>query len=66
MKRITIALIALAACTAQPAHAAPTPWHSWFAWHPVRTDKGWRWLTTVVRRGHLEHSFGVYWWEYKA
>jgi hypothetical protein len=20
----------------------------WFAWHPVRTDRGWRWLTYVV------------------
>lgn len=21
----------------------------WFAWRPVRTDIGWRWLTVVVR-----------------
>ena len=27
------------------------PWHTWFAWYPVRTNwHGWRWLTTVDRR----------------
>jgi len=25
-------------------------WEKWFAWFPVNTNKGWRWLTTVNRK----------------
>jgi hypothetical protein len=26
------------------------PWHRWFAWKPVFTCLGWKWLTHVERR----------------
>ena len=43
------------------------PWHRWFAWHPVRTDwHGWRWLTTVYRRGWIADMPGdAHGWHYK-
>ena len=27
----------------------------WFAWYPVRTNKGWRWLTRVW--WHIEYAY---------
>jgi hypothetical protein len=47
-------------------------WHPWFAWFPVRTEDGCRWLETVERRGSRERYFdGIdtaeQWaWEYRA
>lgn len=31
------------------AMGCPWTWSLWFAWHPVRTDAGWRWLRRVER-----------------
>lgn len=46
-----------------------TPWHEWFAWHPVRTNHhGWKWLRTVYRRQRWTpiYAFGVQrYWEYE-
>jgi hypothetical protein len=32
-------------------HIDNEPWDIWFAWYPVRTSLGWRWLQMVWRRG---------------
>jgi hypothetical protein len=29
--------------------SSQSPWEVWFAWRPVRTDCGWRWLVNVRR-----------------
>lgn len=48
----------------------PGDWQWWFAWRPVRTDQGWRWLTTVLRRVRWNGIYGSQnsetWWEYRA
>ena len=34
-------------------------WKKWFAWHPVKTEKGWRWLVFVYKdrtKGRWEYS----------
>lgn len=41
-------------------------WHEWFAWHPVRTDRGWRWLVTVRRAQWHGIYCGSGGWEYEA
>jgi hypothetical protein len=51
-----------------------TEWHSWFAWHPVRTLGGdYVWLERVLRRGQrilIANGDGmpehVWEWEYQA
>lgn len=32
-----------------------TKWHKWFAWHPVRLEDSWVWLTYVERKFHADH-----------
>ena len=40
------------------------PWHTWFAWHPVKTDwHGWRWLTNIQRR--YWRGGGTSGWDYR-
>lgn len=50
--------------------AAREIWESWFAWYPVRTFDGWRWLTTVSRRscdnGSRCSELHRSWWEYRV
>ena len=46
-----------------------TPWHRWFAWHPVDTaDRGWRWLRIVWRRRCQKKPMldgpGMRWFQY--
>lgn len=44
------------------------PEHSWFAWHPVNTCCGWRWLRHVRRfRVYLGPGMpgAAEWWDYK-
>lgn len=44
------------------------PKHKWFAWRPVWTDCGWRWLVTLTRqRVYLGPSMpgAAEWWEYE-
>lgn len=43
------------------------PTHRWFAWHPVWTDCGWRWMRNLSRRRvYLGPSMPgtAEWWEY--
>lgn len=46
-----------------------TDWELWFAWRPVATQNGWKWLTTVERRiawnGIVGSMGGEMWWEYR-
>lgn len=41
-------------------------WHFWFAWRPIRIDRTWVWLETVLRREVFIpcHPCGEYEWEY--
>lgn len=43
------------------------PTHDWFAWRPVWTETGWKWLRKLKRRRvHLGSSVpdAAEWWEY--
>lgn len=45
------------------------PEHDWFAWHPVWTPAGWKWLVKMRRyRVHLGPSMpgAAEWWNYKT
>jgi len=42
------------------------PEHHWFAWHPVWTETGWKWMKTLKRRRvYLGSSMpdAAEWWE---
>ena len=42
------------------------PEHHWFAWHPVWTETGWKWMKTLKRRRvYLGSSIpdAAEWWE---
>jgi hypothetical protein len=44
------------------------PEHDWFAWHPVWTPVGWKWLVMMRRyRVYLGSSMPgtAEWWSYK-
>lgn len=41
-------------------------WSRWFAWLPVETDDGWRWLETVERRNVTGDEFGGECHEYRV
>ena len=47
-----------------------SPWHYWFAWHPIVTwDSRFVWLRKVQRRliqkhQHLSHGGDDQWWQY--
>ncbi len=44
--------------------------NEWFAWRPVRTNEGWRWLCLVLRvrkhNGIKGSQNSRSWWEYVA
>lgn len=45
------------------------PRHRWFAWHPVFTPTGWKWLRQVTRfRVYLGPGMpgAAEWWDYEA
>jgi hypothetical protein len=55
-------------------HLDEIPWHTWYAWHPVKTSSGWIWLKYVCRKGISQQQIsghtGMYIeavrrWEYK-
>lgn len=45
------------------------PWHRWFAWHPVPTPDGWRWLCVVERTLYAPPPMVPFdpdpWWIYR-
>lgn len=48
-----------------------SPWHTWFAWYPVRTYDGrWRWLKRLRRARMQNHDYLSFvaleqWWAYR-
>lgn len=44
-----------------------TDWHRWYAWHPIKIDGSWHWLSWVMRKGEYvrEEDFGYWNWEYQ-
>ena len=54
-----------------PATLEDKFWHRWFAWFPIQTPQGWRWLRTVKRRWYYRsHVYACSvtggWWLYRS